>query len=1066
MESKNTFPVSKFQEQFWVLNMMAPESAAYNIPLVFKADNSFDQDIFLESVNKVIERHEILRTGFEIIDGQLSQVVYSFSDKYVHLNEVELPTNSSEDNMPIEILEEVNKPFSMDKPPLLRLTAFKRNNSIFIVIVFHHIVIDLRSKGIFSDELSKIYNSIKSGQELELEPVKQQYKDFSSWANNWLQEDKAQKLIAQWKKELLYPTHILNLPTELERPKYSKLEGKRKYFEISPLISEQIITISKENSITPFTFLLSSYTIFLHKITGQQEIVVGVPLSNRVQEEFKNTFGAFVNSTPISIEIDDRSTIKELVGQVRKKLLLAHRKQEVPFTSIVESFDIKRSPAYNVMYQTGFTFEPPMELAIGDQQLKSIPINRSGSQLDMYLTLWEDDNTFKGFWEYSTDLYSEESIQSYIDIFENLCNKLTYSFGEPINSIVLSSKSDTLQKKVFNQTDCVIPQKTIIELFEEQVEIRPEKQALICGPSSITYLELHNKISQLSSFLLQNGYGKGQVIGVCMERSIDMVTCLLAIMKAGATYLPLDPDFPDDRLNYMLEDSAATLLLTQSELKSKFNNIKIPTKLVDKKIDELADSNEIPSTVSIAMDSFAYILYTSGSTGKPKGVKIHHEALTNFLLSMAKTPGFNDSDVLLSVTTISFDISVLELFLPLIKGGQVILAESEDMLDGAKLINLINEYNVSYFQATPGRWSLLIQNGWQGKKNFKALVGGEPLPPPLIDDLLPRVSELWNMYGPTETTVWSTCKQITNSSLPILVGKPIDNTEIIIVSDEGTELALGSIGEVLIGGKGVAKGYYNREELTKEKFITDKNGALFYKTGDRGRIRSDLELELYGRIDNQIKIRGYRVELSEIENYISKIDGVEESVVKLHSFSDLDKRLIAFLHTNNSFNSNKESILSFLRKNLPEYMVPSSYYVETQFPRTPNGKIDRKKLQVSENELRIDDATISLQQEDGMNEIEKNIATIWQKHLNLDSIRPTDNFFDIGGTSLTLAGVVSDINKLLGKNIDMVEFFSHTTIKSISSLILAQTSRSLKKTEKKPSGSKLKALANKRKKKN
>jgi amino acid adenylation domain-containing protein len=1033
MNNVQSYPVSKIQEQFWILNMMAPKSAAYNIPLVFQVNkNKIDIDCLEQAINTIVQRHEILRSAFEFIDGMLKQVVKN-TGVFIDITVKDISDASENRVFPSEIQEEVDLPFSLDTAPLIRVSVFHCSNTSFLVIVFHHIVVDLHSKKIFEEELSKVYTSLMNHQQLQLEPLHQQYQDYTRWVNEWIQKEEAQKQIRAWKGELPDADNVLQLPHDFDRPKMNQLQGKRKCFELPPDLSDQIAAFSNEHQIAPFVFLLSCYAVFLNKLSGQRHIIIGVPLSNRKQEAFKNTFGVFVNSLPISIEITEKDTFEQVLGQVRKKLLLAHRKQEIPFVSIVESMNIRRNPAHNIFYQTGFTFEPQMDLHMDGQLLKSIPIERSGSQMDMYLTFWYDEGIFKAFWEYSTHLFSEPTIERFIEFFQDVCRKNCNAATIPLPNLFLESPLDKEIKNRFNNTLCDLPKKTTFELFDQQARLKPDKIAIICGNRQISYQELLNKTGRLSGYLSHLKINKNDVIGICMDRSIDMVICMLATMKLGATYLPLDPDFPVDRIKFMLTDANARLILTQDHLKQRFEEGDIPVIVYNPDDKESSQIYDVPEFPEIDMDSNAYILYTSGSTGKPKGLKIHHRALTNFLLSMAKTPGFCSEDVLLSTTTISFDISILELFLPLISGGRIVLAQSKEVLDGKYLMQLINEHQVNYFQATPGRWNILLKSGWEGKKDLKALVGGEALPSSLIDQLLPRVAELWNMYGPTETTVWSTCKKITSSQLPILVGQPIDNTHIKILSEEGTELPIGCMGEVCIGGFGVASGYHNRDDLTKMKFVAI-GGEMFYKTGDKGRIRSDLELELLGRIDNQIKLRGYRIEPGEIENIINKIEGIVESVVKIHNYSGPDERLIAFLNVNEGFKETKGSILQKLRQELPEYMVPSSFYLETGFPRTPNGKIDRKQLNISTNELGLEKRVIESGDSE-LSEIEQKIVSIWKKHLKIESVGLNDNYFDIGGTSLTLLEVVKDINKVFEKEIDILNFFEHSTIKSIVALI-------------------------------
>jgi amino acid adenylation domain-containing protein len=548
-----------------------------------------------------------------------------------------------------------------------------------------------------------------------------------------------------------------------------------------------------------------------------------------------------------------------------------------------------------------------------------------------------------------------------------------------------------------------------------------------------------------------------------MQPSIQMIVSLLGVLKAGASYLPLDPSFPAERIHYMIEDSNVNLLIANSDRAEILSRHKLPILSYD--VDQLIDNEnqDLEKSIEFDGDDIAYLIYTSGSTGLAKGVKVHHKAVVNFLNSMSKKPGFSENDTLLAVTTLSFDISVLEIFLPLIKGGTLVLASKKDVLNGERLKQLLVKNKISVFQATPVTWNLLLSTDWEGNKNLKALCGGEPLPAHLIDKLLPKIKELWNMYGPTETTVWSTCKLIRDSKLPVLVGKPIDNTSIWILDDKNTELPNGSTGEVCIGGDGVSKGYHNRDELTLERFIRNSEGDLLYKTGDLGRITTEGELELFGRIDNQIKLRGFRIEPGEIEARINKLNGVIESVVKVHSFNPNDQRLVAFIHTTQGYILDEDELIRILSMDLPKYMVPHLFQLSDDFPRTPNGKIDRKLLvydekHIASNPKRSNENTITNKN------TEEILIEIWKQNLKLSKLNIDDNYFDIGGNSMTLLLLLKEINNTFNNNFDVMTFFEHPTIRSLSEFMVKEIK--INQSNRFATSNKLKALGAKRKNKN
>lgn len=587
----------------------------------------------------------------------------------------------------------------------------------------------------------------------------------------------------------------------------------------------------------------------------------------------------------------------------------------------------------------------------------------------------------------------------------------------------------------FNKPATSLPDYLIQVFFEKQVELMPFKPALICGDVILTYRELDNKANQLSRHLIRNGLVAGDIVGIFLERSVEMVISVLGVLKSGCCYLPLDPQFPAERIRYMFEDSGARALISQDSLKDKFEQFRNSlTVIIDKEIVLLNKYSRKKPPLEISDQSLAYIIYTSGSTGKPKGVRVHHQAVVNFINSMKKTPGFNHEDRLLAVTTLSFDISVLELFLPLSFGGELIISSADEIFDGQKIAMLLDKYDITIMQGAPATWNILISSGWNGKMNLKALCGGEALTSNLAEQLLSRVGELWNMYGPTETTVWSTCFHVKDNDSPVLVGKPIDNTTVYILNSMNEVLPVGSKGEVCIGGMGVSKGYHNRPEITSEKFISFTNDEVIYKTGDLGMYLSDGNIELFGRIDNQIKLCGVRIEPGEIESLLSELPGIQESVVKVHTFEESDMRLVAFLHVDNEFRMTDGEISEILAHQLPANMIPSFYQKQNVFPRMPNGKINIKALLFSTPESDIGNEKPLLI----LSDTESQLLAIWESVLRLGKISKYDNFFEIGGNSLLAIRVVNKIREEIGFNLLLNDLLNNMTIIQLGEFIDSQ----------------------------
>jgi amino acid adenylation domain-containing protein len=513
-----------------------------------------------------------------------------------------------------------------------------------------------------------------------------------------------------------------------------------------------------------------------------------------------------------------------------------------------------------------------------------------------------------------------------------------------------------------------------------------------------------------------------------------MVVSVLGILKAGCCYLPLDPSFPDDRISYMYEDSGAKILISQSSLKEKFRQFpNAPIILTDTDKSKISKYSTEKPELNLSSQSLAYIIYTSGSTGKPKGVKVHHESVVNLIESMSKEPGIKENEILLSVVTLSFDMSVFELFMPLSKGATVVIANSDDTTNGKALINLIDKYNITMLQATPSLWNILLASGWKGKNDLRAFCGGEALTKNLVHQMLPKVAEFWNCYGPTETTVFSTFIQVTDPDLPILIGRPLNNTRIYILDKNNKQLPIGVIGEVCIGGLGVTKGYNNLPELTADKFIPFENGQVIYKTGDLGRFLTDGNIELFGRIDNQIKLRGFRIEPAEIESHLLMLSGVKEAVVKVHRFDENDERLVAFLNVTRNFEMNKEKIVRSLSQHLPNYMIPSFFQTSDGFPRLPNGKINMKALILEINEsVKKNEIDLNLKT---FEPTELTIYNIWCEALKTNDISTKDNFFTVGGNSLLAIDVFSKIESAFNVNLGLRVFFDSPRIKDLAEAI-------------------------------
>ncbi len=1021
------------QKQFWLLNKLQPQNPAYNIPSLFHIKGNLNIEYFKNCLEKTIQNHEIYRTVFLWEDETLYQIINDFADLDFYLIRIGATNRESVEKM---IQKKIIEPFDISRGPLFKTFLFQTDSQEFkLLFLTHHIISDLQTKNLFSTELSNLYNSISSGDRLKTDSY--QYTNYSFWQSDFFKTPKFDAMLKYWQNALKGFTTYLNLPTDKPRQPVQNIKGNAVPINFSKKMTSCLKQFSRESSADIFLMLLTAYFILLYRYCKQEDIIIGVPLTNRRQEFHKNILGCFVNILPIAANISGTLSFQETLQLIRKTMLSAHRNQEVPFTNILANLPLKTDNSYNPIFQVGFTFEPPMELDLNG--LKVIPekIHNNGAQLDLFLNFWETDNELHGFFEFNTELFSVETIKRMLGNYKTLLKEIIKHPDEKIDCLDLLSNDEIKNLNRWNSTAKTLPENPLIHVqFETQSERTPHNTAFIYANERLTYEQLNIKSNQLAWYLKTSSIQPGDLVGIFMDRSINMAVSLYAVLKAGAAYVPMDPAFPEERIAYMIENSCLKTILTEEKTAQLLPDIKLTPVFLDNIQKQL---EELPSTnldINLSPENLAYVIYTSGTTGKPKGVQVPHRAVVNFLGSMAEKPGITEKDILLSVTTLSFDIAVLELFLPQTIGAATVIAGKEDVVDGTSLKGLIQTHSVSIMQATPVTWYILITAGWKGSKNFKILCGGEPVPFELARKLIKRSSSLWNMYGPTETTVWSTCCQIKDTDTQILVGRPIDNTQTYIVNRENRLNPAGITGELLIGGDGVTHGYLNRQELYEKVFIPDTVNEKpspypLYRTGDMACYLPDGSIKVLGRIDNQIKLRGYRIELGEIESALESHPFVHRSAVIVREDSPGDRILAAYIKLTDDSNFSESDLRGYLKNKLPGYMIPSLFVYLADMPMTQNGKIDRKSLPEPEKEKLFTDDTFFNPE----TSIEKDLSLLWGQVLKRKSVSTHSNFFEIGGNSLLSVQLTALIKKETGISIPIAKFYQHSTIASLSKYI-------------------------------
>ncbi len=943
------------QQRVWFLNELEPESrAAYNIPQAFHFTGKLNVAVLEQAISEIIGRHETLRTRLVLKDGLPIQLIQPFQPTKLALTDLSHLSNASQQAERI-IFEEARKPFDLARGSLIRTTLLKVSEQQHTLICnIHHIVADGWSMDLFGQELAALYSAFMEGKPSPLPELSIQYADYAQWQREWLQGDVLKQQLTYWQKQLASDTTVAELPPDHPRPPTQTFEGAAYHFAIPQNLADALGDLSRQEGVTLFITLLTVLQTLLLRYTGSEQITVGTAVANRTREEIEQLIGFFVNTLVLRTDVSGNPTFRALIKRVREVAFGAYAHQDLPFDQLVEAMRPERDRSRTPLFQILFVWEenPLPTLEFSGLTMHSELIDNHTAKFDLSVYMRDHDGKLTGYIEYNTQLFETVTIKRLLGHFVGLLEGIAADPDQTLFQLPLLTPGEYEELLyAWNGTEMDYPRNVgIHHLFEAQVERTPDSIAAVFGDGQFSYRELNTRANQLAHYLLEQGIVPDSLVALCVERSLDMLVALLGILKAGAGYVPLDPNFPPDRLAYMLEDSQASVLLTQESLRDFLPPHNAQITYLDSDWKHIANTvGEYPANpdVDLSSSNLAYVIYTSGSTGKPKGVQLEHGGVVNFLTTMQQQPGMVAHDILLAVTTISFDIHMLEMFLPLISGACVVILPREIITDGARLMEQLALHRATVIQATPATYRLLIEAGWDGDKQLKVLCGGEPLPRVLANQLVERCAELWNMYGPTETTVWSTCHRIEAGDGIISIGRPIGNTQLYILDRFMQPVPIGVPGELYIGGDGVARGYFQRPELTSQRFISNPfiDNARMYKTGDLARYLPDSTLQFFGRMDHQIKLRGFRIELGEIETVVAKHPAVRQNTVIVREDTPDNPRLVAYIVLTEGHNAvSTNEWRNYLKESLPDYMIPSAFTVLEKLPLTPNGKINRQAL--------------------------------------------------------------------------------------------------------------------------
>jgi amino acid adenylation domain-containing protein len=1077
---RDRYPLSHAQQRLWVLDQLEGSSAAYRIPLVHRIEGRLDVDALREAFAGLVRRHETMRTVFTAIEGVPYQTVLNGIDlpfDVIDLSREPDPEQAARTR--VEAL--VARPFDVARGPLFRVELARLGHERYLLtLAMHHIISDGVSITVLAREIGELYTANRAGCAAALPDLPIQYRDFAAWQNAYLQHPDAEAHRAYWLRTLAAPLPIVELPTDAVRPVAPSFAGREELFSIDREVSEPFRRLCQAQGASVFMGLVAAVTTLMHRYSGAEDLIIGSPIAGRDHVDLDHAIGVFINTLALRTTIQPHLTFKEVMAATRRTVVDAFDHRLYPFDRLVQDLDVardfSRSPVFDAMVI--LQNQHAEDFALDELRVSPVYQHSGASKVDLTFTFHERGHAIALGLEYRTDLFHRERIRRMGGHLITLIESAVRDPATPVGRLnILTPSERRLLVDERNQTTRTYRlDRTVLDLFAERVREQPTALAVTCGAESLTYETLDTRSSALAARLRSRGAGPGQIVGFCVERSVDMLVGLLGILKSGAAYVPLDPAFPPARLELMLRDSRALLLVTQAALVHLIGAgadaaerllIDDPTSAVHGETpasrsaaapsnaapssaapsnatrSNAAPSNATPSSAAPGPDDLAYVIYTSGSTGTPKGVQVTHRNLANFLLSMADAPGMPPSGVMLAVTTLSFDIAGLELYLPLITGARIVVATREETTDGARLARLLTSSGATVMQATPATWRMLRSAGWTRTPGLTVLCGGEALPGRLAADLLCAADDVWNLYGPTETTIWSTLLRVEDASsawetIPTVpIGRPIGNTTVYVLDREANPVPQGCPGDLYIGGEGVARGYLNLPALTADRFVPDPfsstPGSRLYRTGDRASYRDDGSIDFLGRDDHQVKLRGFRIETGEIESVLLRHPSIREAVV-VAAGTDDDRTIVAYVVGGGTEDIDRAVLRTHLAASLPDYMIPSLIVPLDRIPLTPNGKCDRRALPRPDRPAILGPRAIAAPRD----ERERTIRDVWAAILEIDEVGIHDNFFELGGHSLRATRAAYELQRVLGVHVDLIDLFKAPTIAGLGERLVAR----------------------------
>ena len=1045
-------PLSFAQERLWFLQQLEPQSAAYNLPMVFRLRGSLDVAHFKTCCESIVNRQAVLRTRFTEIQGQPYQVI----DERAHwgfrrVTMDHLPQAAREKACMEAVSEEVTAPFSLEQGPMLRVSLFTiKPDDHILVMNFHHIVSDGWSIKVFFSEFATLYGEVGPERNRPLTPLPIRYADYAYWQRQWLSGETLEAHQSFWEQQLRNAPPLIQLPTDFPRPQIQTFRGAHQNFQLSDSAGATVTTLCSGESVTQFMVFLAAYGALLARYSGQEDICIGTPVANRHREATERLIGFFVNMLVMRVDLSGNPSFLQLLRRVRRTALEAYAHQDVPFEKVVECLqpdrDLSRSPLFQVMFCFGYGGPETAKahLKISDLEILPQEFNYGASKYDLSLHVTQEQEGYRAGFEFKTDLFREATINRFTAHFRNLFNAVMKDPAMPLSKIDLLDRDERHQLlDRFNETNLALPEATCIhQLFEDQVRRKPRAIALRFGREKMSYAQLDARANNLARILVEHGLSDDETVAMCLEGGFDQLIAILGILKAGGAYLPIHPNYPESRVRDMIADSGTNLFLTH-EAMLPFD-LEVTHTFFMERLPKPRSKAPLPHlTGSESGASLVYVIYTSGSTGRPKGAGISHGSLINHAKGMAHHFDLGPKDRVLPFFSFSFDCSVAGIFPPLITGATLVLQSNRYGLGTSEMLELLKKQRVTILGMSTAYWhewtQAMARLGKTLPPTLKILfVGGEKASPAILESLgaMTVKSLTWlNTYGPTECTNITTVTRVTvdaDFSLKtptIPIGKPNPNYQIYILDLELNLVPIGIPGQLYIGGNGLARGYLRRPGLTAISFIPNPFqdsgvGERLYQTGDSVSFQSDGSLHFLGRLDRQTKIRGFRIELDEVEHALNRLPDTEGGAVAVRKDSNGRQHLVAFLVVEGELPL-PGVLRGHLKQHLPDYMIPTSFTSLPNLPVTQDGKLDREALpEVEDFEMGefISPRTIS----------EMNLARIWESVLEIPSVGSKDNFFDLGGTSLSAVKLLALVEEQFDKKMPIISIFQHPTIEAFA----------------------------------